>query len=81
MYSLVSHLNIFPIGSNGNLLCGGGHLGFLIGIKNLIFVEDLPVINGSLIHLVMLTVNLIYHSIMYVLCYILGELDRDQPNF
>lgn len=30
---------------------------------------------------VMLTVNLVYHSIMYVLCYILGELDRDQPNF
>ena len=28
---------------------GGGHLGFLIGIKNLNFVEDLPVINGSLI--------------------------------
>jgi hypothetical protein len=51
MYSLVSHLNIFPIGSNVNLSCGGGgHLGFLIGIKNLNFVEDLPVINGSLIH-------------------------------
>jgi hypothetical protein len=32
---LVSHLNIFPIGSNVNLSCGGGHLGFLIGIKNL----------------------------------------------
>ena len=26
------------------------HFGFLIGIKNLNFVEDLPVINGSLIH-------------------------------
>jgi hypothetical protein len=50
MYSLVSHLNIFPIESNVNLSCGGGHLGFLIGIKNLNFVEDLPVINGSLIH-------------------------------
>jgi hypothetical protein len=50
MYSLVSHLNIFPIASNVNLSCGGGHLGFLIGIKNLNFVEDLTVINGSLIH-------------------------------
>ena len=29
---------------------GGGHIGFLIGIKNLNFVEGLPVINGSLIH-------------------------------
>ena len=50
MYSLVSHLNIVPIGSNVNLSCGGGHLGFLIGIKNLNVVEDLPVINGNLIH-------------------------------
>jgi hypothetical protein len=51
MYSLVTHLNIFPIGFNVNLSCGGGHLGFLIGIKkNLNIVEDLPVINGSLIH-------------------------------
>jgi hypothetical protein len=50
MYSLVTHLNIFPIGSNVNLSCGGGHLGFLIGIKNLNIVEDLPVINGSLIY-------------------------------
>jgi hypothetical protein len=24
--------------------CGGGHLGFLIGIKNRYFVENLPVI-------------------------------------
>jgi hypothetical protein len=24
--------------------CGGGHLGFLIGIKNTHFVEDLPMI-------------------------------------
>jgi hypothetical protein len=24
--------------------CGGGHLGFLIGIKNIKFVEDLPMI-------------------------------------
>jgi hypothetical protein len=24
--------------------CGGGHLGFLIGIKNPNFVEDLPMI-------------------------------------
>jgi hypothetical protein len=44
MYSLVSHLNIFPIGSNVNLSCGGGHLGFLFGIKNLNFVQDLAVI-------------------------------------
>jgi hypothetical protein len=50
MYSLVSHLNIFPTGSNVNLTCGGVHLGFLIGKKKLNFVEDLPVINGSLIH-------------------------------
>jgi hypothetical protein len=44
-------MKIFPIGSNVNLSCGGGgHLVFLIGIKKLNFVEDLPVINGSLIH-------------------------------
>jgi hypothetical protein len=24
--------------------CGGGHLGFPIGIKNIYFVEDLPMI-------------------------------------
>jgi hypothetical protein len=35
----------FPIGSNVNLMsCGGGHLGFPIGIKNPNFVEDLPMI-------------------------------------
>ena len=27
--------------------CGGGHLGFPIGIKNLNFVEDLPMIIGQ----------------------------------
>ena len=33
----------FPIGSNVNLSCGGGHLEFSIGIKkNINFVEDLP---------------------------------------
>jgi hypothetical protein len=26
------------------MYCGGGHLGFPIGIKNIIFVEDLPMI-------------------------------------
>jgi hypothetical protein len=26
------------------MYCGGGHLGFPIGIKNIKFVEDLPVI-------------------------------------
>jgi hypothetical protein len=26
------------------MFCGGGHLGFLIGIKNSKFVEDLPMI-------------------------------------
>jgi hypothetical protein len=26
------------------MYCGGGHLGFLIGIKNTHFVEDLPMI-------------------------------------
>jgi hypothetical protein len=26
------------------MFCGGGHLGFLIGIKNIKFVEDLPMI-------------------------------------
>ena len=35
----------FPIGSNVNLFpASGGHLGFPIGIKNLNFVEDLPMI-------------------------------------
>ena len=35
----------FPIGSNVNLcFCGGGHLGFPIGIKNTHLVEDLPMI-------------------------------------
>jgi hypothetical protein len=34
----------FPIGSNVNLSCGGGHLGFPIGIKNIHLVEDLPMI-------------------------------------
>ena len=50
MYSVVSHLNIFPIWSNVNLSCGGGNLGFLIGITNLNYVEDLPVINDRLLH-------------------------------
>jgi hypothetical protein len=27
------------------MYCGGGHLGFLIGIKNRYFVEDLPMEN------------------------------------
>jgi hypothetical protein len=26
------------------MYCGGGHLGFPIGIKNITFVEDLPMI-------------------------------------
>jgi hypothetical protein len=26
------------------MCCGGGHLGFLIGIKNIYFVEDFPMI-------------------------------------
>jgi hypothetical protein len=26
------------------MCCGGGHLGFLIGIKNIYFVEDLSMI-------------------------------------
>jgi hypothetical protein len=26
------------------MYCGGGHLGFPIGIKNIKFVEDLPII-------------------------------------
>ena len=35
----------FPIGSNvKSMSCGGGHLGFPIGIKNKHFVEDLPMI-------------------------------------
>ena len=34
----------FPIGSNVNLSCGGSHLGFPTGIKNIKFVEDLPMI-------------------------------------
>jgi hypothetical protein len=27
--------------------CGGGHLGFPIGIKNIKFVEDLPMIDAQ----------------------------------
>ena len=34
----------FPIGSNVNLYCGGGHLGFPIDLKNIYFVEDLLMI-------------------------------------
>ena len=35
----------FHIGSNVNgMSCGGGHLGFLIGIQNENFAEDLPMI-------------------------------------
>ena len=52
MYSLaliifvVSELKTFehfPIGSNV-ISCSGGHLGFSIGIKNLNFIKDLPMI-------------------------------------
>jgi hypothetical protein len=33
--------------------CGGGHLGFLIGIKNRNFAEDLPmIIPGQLVSIV-----------------------------
>jgi hypothetical protein len=39
----------FPIGSNvKSMSCGGGHLGFPIGIKNRNSVKDIPMI----IHLV-----------------------------
>jgi hypothetical protein len=31
------------------MYCGGGHLGFLIGIKNINFVEDLPNCPGMII--------------------------------
>jgi hypothetical protein len=31
----------FPIGSNINLSCGGGHLGFPIGIKNRNLAKDI----------------------------------------
>jgi hypothetical protein len=34
----------FPIGSNVNLSCSGGHLGFPIGIKNRNLVKDIPMI-------------------------------------
>jgi hypothetical protein len=35
----------FPIESNVNTMsCGGAHLGFPIGIENINFVEDLPMI-------------------------------------
>ena len=55
MYSLPSnhHLKFltryafehFPIGSNVTCMsCGGGHRGFPIGIKNIHFVEDFPMI-------------------------------------
>ena len=32
----------FPIGSNANLSCGSGHLGYPIGIKNTHLVEGRP---------------------------------------
>jgi hypothetical protein len=36
------------------MYCGGGHLGFPIGIKNRKFVEDLPmIIPGSLVSTVL----------------------------
>ena len=34
----------FPIGSNVNMSCGGGHLGFPIHIKNRYLVKDIPMI-------------------------------------
>jgi hypothetical protein len=34
----------FPIGSNVNLSCGGGHLGFPIGIENRNLVKDILMI-------------------------------------
>jgi hypothetical protein len=39
-----AYIEHFPIGSNVNLSCSGGHLGFPIGIKNRNFVQDLPMI-------------------------------------
>ena len=46
--AIASEKNIFlyfPIWSCVNTMtCGGSHLGFLIGIKNRNFVEDLPMI-------------------------------------
>jgi hypothetical protein len=36
----------FPIGSNVNLSCDGGHLGFPIGIKNSNLVKDEPNLAG-----------------------------------
>ena len=36
------------------MYCGGGHLGFPIGIKNIKFVEDLPmIIPGQLVSTVL----------------------------
>jgi hypothetical protein len=46
----VHRLTLDPIGKCSNAfsetknICSGGHLGFPIGVKNLNFVEDLPVI-------------------------------------
>jgi hypothetical protein len=46
--AIASEKNIFlyfPIWSCVNTMtCGGSHLGFPIGIKNIYFVEDLPMI-------------------------------------
>ena len=45
----------FPIGSNVNLSCDGGHLGFPIGIKNRNLVMDIPTDDGrqvmAIVHL------------------------------
>jgi hypothetical protein len=39
--------------------CGGGHLGFPIGIKNKNFVEDLPmIIPGSLVSIVQVVLQI-----------------------
>jgi hypothetical protein len=43
----------FKMAAMAGLSCGGGHLGFPIGIKNRKLVEDLPmIIPGSLVSIV-----------------------------
>jgi hypothetical protein len=45
MFQSASSFEHFPIGSNVNTMtCGCSHLGFPIGIKNIKFVENLPMI-------------------------------------
>jgi hypothetical protein len=49
--------------------CGGGHLGFPIGIKNIKFVEDLPmIIPGQLVSIVIIKAKL-YMNVHWMVLY------------